>query len=228
MSSIRGLYESPLFKGLDPDKVDRAVSGLPTRSFRPDDYLIRQGDYHPEILLITSGSYRVLYREGDNIRITYLFHQAPGMVGQIEIFTERPYLGNVIAITDCEAVVLPREDYLSLLNREPVCAVNMVMFLSNLLCTVGDERRIDLFGQAKHIVARTLVSLAKLLGEEKENRVGIPRAVSKTELAELFGLSRRSVIRACEELEAAELVAFQKGEVSLPFLKRIREMMRDF
>lgn len=217
------LHTLPIFTSLSPDTIDHLTRGLPRKTFKKGETLLRQGARDLKGYLLLDGKVGVFSESKDGMRTAIIFHEAPFVLGVIELARERAYLGTVEAIEPCSTIVITRKDYLRMLQSSHQVAVNMVQLLSNLLYKTGTDRRIRQFGRVEHLVANTLCSFAQLYGEEHRYGILVRKDVNKSEIAEILGVARRSVIRAMEELEGEGLVQVQGKTLVIPDLEALRK-----
>ena len=113
---------------------------------------------------------------------------------------------------------LNKKEYLKLLQSSHQFSINMVKMLSNLIYFTARDQHVRMFGQVDHLIANTLCAFARLYGEEREDGILIRRDISKSELASILGIARRTVIRALQEMETEGLLSIEGKEVVIPDL----------
>ena len=72
------------------------------------------------------------------------------------------------------------------------------------------------------MVAGTHCSFAQLYREEHRYGILIRKEINKSEIAEILGVARRSVIRAFETLEEEKLVQLEKKQLVIPDIVALR------
>jgi len=217
------LKQLPLFASLNYETIERLTEDLPRQSFKKGEYIIRQGEKNLQAYLLVEGKVGVSAESHEGIKSTLVFHEAPCILGEIEIWQERPYLGSVIAIEPCSTLVLNKKRYQKLLHSNHQVCINMIQLLSNQLYQDATSTRMRLFGRVEHLVAGTLCSFAQLYGEEHRYGVLIRKEINKSEIAEILGVARRSVIRAFETLEEEKLIQLEKKQLVIPDLPALRK-----
>ncbi len=216
------LKKLPLFASLTYEQIDRLTEEMPRQSFKKDELLIRQGEKDLQAYVLIEGKVGVYAESHEGIKSTLVFHEAPVVLGEIEIWQERPYLGSVVAIEPCTTLVMNKKRYIKLLHSNHQVCINMVQLLSNQLYQDATAVRMRLFGRVEHLVAGTLCSFAQLYGEEHRYGVLIRKEINKSEIAEILGVARRSVIRAFETLEEEKLIQLEKKQLVIPDLPALR------
>jgi|GEM_PF-2085575 len=212
------LYEFKLFSGLNHETVDRLTQGFARKKYKKGEALFKQGTKEDQIFLLMEGRVGVQAESKEGHKTTFIFHEAPYLLGMIEIWKDRPSLANVIAMETCSTLVLNKKDYLNLLQSSHQLSINAVKMLSNMIYYTARDQHVRMFGQVDHLIANTLCSFARLYGEEREDGILIRREISKSELALILGIARRTVIRALQDLEKDGLIQMNGKEVVLPDL----------
>ncbi len=228
MIELRALMQSPIFKGLTPETVERIEKRLRRKIVARGELIVRQGQKSTAAYVLLEGKIEAYYTSNDGRTVSIILHQAPFFFGAFELMEQVPYLANVKAMERCKLAILKRELYLDLLHSHHQIAVNMVTMLSKLMCVTGQDRRVKFFGQVKHLLANTLCALAELYGEKHEHGVRLSQKLKQEDLAEMLGASRKSTLRALKDLKAANLIDRERGYFILRNIKSLRQLARSF
>ncbi|MBY0369226.1 Crp/Fnr family transcriptional regulator [bacterium] len=213
---MKKLLTFALFSGLRHENIEQLVSVFPVKKFNRGQTLLKQGEKSEKVFLLTEGRIGVQADSKTGLKTTIIFHEAPYIVGHVELWKDRPSLANVVAIEKCEALEMTKKDYLRMLQANHQVSINMVKILSNLIYETARDHHVRMFGQVDHLIANMLCSFARLYGEERGDGVRIRRDMSKSELALILGVARRTVIRALQDLEAQGLIQMDGKEVFVP------------
>ncbi len=216
------LKDLPLFAGLRTESIEALTDHLPRRTFKKGQKLFQQGERRLEVYILIEGKVEVLAEGQDGRSAAIVFHQAPYLIGTIEIWRERPSLGSVIALEPCEVLVMSKREFLKFLNSNHQVCLNMVQHMSNLLYKTAKDRRILLFGEVDHLVANLLCYFAQLYGEEKPFGTIVRKELNKSEIAQTLGVARRSVIRAMDSLSRDGLLEVDGKQLVIPSLEALK------
>lgn len=210
------LNRFPLFAGLPRETVERLTARCVRKSFRRGERLHRQSEKDQRVTLLIDGKVGVYAEMPDATKTALIFHEAPAIFGHVEIFLEKPILGSVIAIEPCVGLIMPRTDFLKMLHGNHQIAINLCHVFSSLLYRVAKDRRVRMFGRVEHLVANTLCSFVQLYGEEHRYGVLVRKEINKSEIAQILGVNRRSVIRALALLEEEKLIRIEERQLIVP------------
>jgi CRP-like cAMP-binding protein len=177
---------------------------LRRQTFRSGDLLWREGEDAGMFVALDSGrvkSYRVL--PNGNAVTLYLF--GPGdAFGFMPFLDGKSYPATAQALTDVEALVMPRSDLLAAFERDPDVALALVRLLATRLREAFD--RIER-SSAPEALPRVASALASLLPEEASGGLAvIDLPVRAGELAAAIGVAPESFSRAVTKLVASGLL----------------------
>lgn len=217
------LYRFPLFAGLPRPTVENLADRFTKKTFKRGDRLHKQGEKDQRVTLLIDGKAGVYAETPDGNKTALIFHEAPAIFGHVEIFQERPVLGSVIAIEPCVGLVLPRSEFLKMLHGYHQVSINLCSIFSSLLYRIAKDRRVRMFGRVEHLVANTLCSFAQLYGEEHRYGVLVRKEINKSEIAQILGVNRRSVIRALAQLEEDKLIRIEDRQLVIPDMAALQK-----
>ncbi len=116
--SIQLLAAVPLFKGLPPDRLERAMRLATLRPMKAGDQIIRQGDEADFFYVIVEGDVEVTQAEGGNERVLRRMGPAE-FFGEIGLLSGVPRTATVSAVTDGQLVALEGDAFLQLVSAGP-------------------------------------------------------------------------------------------------------------
>src|SRR6266568_2726570 len=174
------------------------------RTFRAGELLWREGDDAGLYVLIHSGHVKV-YRTlpGGSAATLYLF--GPGdACGFMPFLDGRPYPASARALTDVEARVMPRSEFVAALTRDPSMAIAILGVLSGRLrdAFVRIER-----APMPSVLPRVADALVSLLPRNAAGSLTvIELPVRSGELASALGVTPESFSRAVTKLVEARVL----------------------
>lgn len=210
---MKGASSFPFFSQLSRREVEVLLSGLPKRTFKNGDFILRQGEPCMKAHLLLEGKVEVSTTGPRDNEVHIMLHQAPSLFGIIEIWREARHLGNIVALEPCTTLELDKAAFLRLLHSSHQACVSIIQFLSDQIYQNGSDHRTRLFGSAEHALASYLLAHAASLGEQTQAGVVLRMPINKSQIANSLGMSRRQIIRAFEILTEAKLIEGQSGQL---------------
>lgn len=191
------LVMSPVFRGLTPDTLADILSSIPvrTRKFAAADMIAQSGEEVRSLMIIVSGIVKGEMTDftGRVIKIEDI--PAPGAIAPAFIFgSENRFPVNVIAVSDCELLLIDRKDFMKIMVLNDAILVNFLNMISNRSQFLSEKIKFLNFKTIRGKLAQFL--LQRYSPGEKEINVGM----TQSEIADFFGVARPSVARAMGEL----------------------------
>ena len=181
-----------LFRGLPEELIERVAALAFRRSFGKDEVIFSQGDEGDALYGVVSGRVRIS-AAGPEGREVFLNIMEPGdTFGEIAVMDGLPRTAAATALDQATLIVIKRQDFLRLLEREPQLAIHLLKLLCERLRWTSElvEESAFLTGPAR--LAKRLLILASLHGRSVE--VGkLELRISQAELARFLGISRQIV-----------------------------------
>lgn len=129
---ITALQQSPLFSVLSTEQLEKIAQRAKVRQFFADDVIVWQGQPSTTLFLIINGIVAVkrVVREKENV-LAYLM---PGnSFGELGILENQARSASVVALSEVDALVIRRDDFLAILNQHPVVAIELAKTLGRYL-----------------------------------------------------------------------------------------------
>lgn len=129
------LAKVQLFRGVDREALERIAEQVGEVDFAAGRHIVLQGQIGNGLYLLVSGHARVV--RGD----TELAQMGPGdFFGELAVIDQQPRLASVIADEPVTCLALASWDLLSLLDREPTVARNLLLELTARLRELGEQQ----------------------------------------------------------------------------------------
>jgi len=206
---------------------DLLAAHLRPRRFPAGSLLWREGETSGVLVALDSGRVKI-YRLSPEGRAVTVFLFGPGDVfGFLPFLDGRPYPAYAQALEDVEARVLPREDLLPALRRDPSLALALLGLLGRRLREAMEHiERLSTPG----VLPRVAAALVALL-PARDEPAAAPRIlrlpVSGAEMAAAIGITPESLSRSLTRLvEARVLHRLGRGRFQVLDVDRLGEAAR--
>ncbi len=121
----------PLFRGLEPEQVQRLASACGMARFSLGDSILEEGGLEPTLFILITGEADIR-RDGARQRVGVV---RPGeCLGEMSLLTGQPHSASALATRDTEAATLSHRDLMELIRVRP--DIGLVMF-RNLATGLG-------------------------------------------------------------------------------------------
>ena len=122
-----------LCKTLTPSQAEEILAATRPRSVPAGSTVFREGEEGSGLLLLLKGSVEVVKQGPNGLSQQLATVDAPSVLGEMSLVSERRHSATVRATTDCEFRVLGREEFLHLLERDNLAAHKLLGAIAEVL-----------------------------------------------------------------------------------------------
>jgi CRP/FNR family transcriptional regulator, cyclic AMP receptor protein len=224
-SAIEILRVAPCFDEMPLEVVERFSAIARFVSFPKNTFFVRKGEHPPGVAIILSGSIcaSTVSAEGNEFMIS--MREFDSVVALTTVLDRKPAFRDSKTQIETEVLLLPRKEFLEVLDESPV---SYRYFISGLSERVRAAHRI-IYELALCSLRQRLARLLCTLVNPK-NRSELPKSavipLTQDDLANLLGVTRHATNRGLKRLEQAGLVHARYGTIvvnDLPALAAMAE-----
>ena len=203
----------PLFSGLEDDDLQSLISATTRRKFPKDGVVFFEHDLGDALFMIVSGRVKVTILSDDGREIILAVLSDDEFFGEMSLLDNEPRSATAIAMQDTEMVVLHQRDFLSIVEKRPRVAINLLAVLSSRLRKanqqIGNLALHDVYGR----VARILLEMASETGKRREDGRVAFRRPTHQEIANMIGATRETVSRMISDLHRQGFIEISGKDV---------------
>ena len=207
------LRGSALFARLSDAETDAILARARTARYKAGDVIVAKGDPGDSMMAVLSGSVSVDAPSPDGRQVVLSVLRVGEVFGEIALLDGKERTADVVALTDCEILIVPRRSLWSLIEHRPDMCIDLMLVLCDRLRRTNEQVEDLAF---LHLESRMAKALLRLLEESGEppTRAG-PAAVriSQRALGERVGGSRESVNKHLNAWKELGIVSIEKGAI---------------
>ena len=195
--SLVVLRNVPLFSGLEESELERLARVAGRRRVGRGEQVVRAGETADALLIMLTGRAKVTNfdEEGREVILAWL---GPGeFFGEMGLIDDSPRSANVIAVENCELMVLGKQEFQRCMQDNFQVAQKLMQILVRRLREadrhIESLALLDVYGR----VARLLLDMS----EEEGGRRVVRQKISKQDMARMIGASREMVSKVMRDLE---------------------------
>jgi CRP-like cAMP-binding protein len=207
------LATDSLFAGLATSQLDELAAASRSLALAKRDELFHKGDEGSQVYVVVSGKLKALTTSvaGDDVVFNIV---GPGEVfGEIALLGETPRTATVSALEPCELLVIDRRDFLAFLKRYPDAAIRLLRVLAMRVKRVSELVEDTLFLNLPLRLARKLLALARVYGEQTPSGLRVDLKLSQEEWGDLVGATRESINKQVRAWTSAGIVSVDRGYI---------------
>ena len=213
----------PFMSDLPEDSIHKIAAHFVTISHPANQILLLENDWGGSVYFILEGwvKIRTYNLEGKEVTLNILGRGE--IFGEMAAMDKMPRSTDAISLTKTLIGRIPAEDFVNLINTEPVAGVRLVQLMAKRLRQVN--RRLQL-REASSIsrVADAILFLVEGQGTEGEQGTEIPNLPHR-EISSLSGLARETVTRVLTKLEKKGLIQRDADSMRIPDLPALEETL---
>lgn len=204
-----------LFRDVDGAVVDGLVEIAGSRRIPAGEHLFQKGDDGDALFGVLTGGVAI-YAGSPTGREIILNVMEPGDVfGEIALLDGLPRTAHAKALKDSEVMEIHRRDFLPFLQREPTLAIHLMQLLCERVRWTNDQIEDAAFLSLPARLAKRLLALATIYGEDAAAGVRIGMKLSQTDLGKMLGTSRESVSRHLKDWAEQDWIALERNRVTI-------------
>jgi CRP-like cAMP-binding protein len=164
---VRGV----LCRGLTHEQADQIVTAMVPVAVEAGTVVLREGGRGQGLLVLLEGAAEIVKHDGDGGDVVISTVEAPTVVGELSLITERPHSATVRARTACKFQLLTRSQFDRLLGSESVAAYKVVATLADVIAgrlIAMDEKFVELTRERDDPRAEELAAFRRKLFSQWE------------------------------------------------------------
>lgn len=211
------LGEHPLFAPLEREVQQRLVETNPILYLEAGELLYRSGGAAEQIFILLAGALQIEYPPPDEARgIVKAMITAPGLLGEAQVLSGRPWSGTGVAMFPLTSLALSRRAFERLVVEHPPIGLELYRELACRFLNAIDNWKAEQSLEPSDNLARFLRSYATVQArflDLPETPPSIP--LGQAELGRATGLSRETINRVLRQWAREGRVEIKKSAVLL-------------
>src|SRR4030095_4754218 len=131
-SEIRKVMNS-LLRGLTPQQVEQLAQASVGQKVAARHALMNEGDRRSGLVLLLQGGVEIFKHGPDGQRQSLAKVDAPTLLGEMSLITDRPTSATVMAVTECELQLLTKAQFQRLIASDSIAAYRLIAILAGVL-----------------------------------------------------------------------------------------------
>lgn len=218
------LAASPLFSQFSPDELNGLVNFLRVARHPGRRVLFRKGDPGTNMMVVLEGRVQICTHseEGKEFVVNII---NPGEVfGEIALLDGSDRTADAVTMGPCELMVLERRDFMPFLRDHPDACMRLLDVLCQKLRWTTGVLEAALFLEGPSRLARVLVHLAGLYGQQGDEGIELRIRFSQQQLANMVGMSRESINKQLGQWRDEGIIATEDGRIVISDMDALQDI----
>ncbi len=194
--------------------------GKRSKIFKKKTEVFADGDSPAYVYYLKAGSIKTFKAHAEGKELITQMYRAGDFFGFESILYNVPYQESAVALEDSEVVMIPREDFLTLMYSHRDVSAGFI----SLLCKKISEREKQLLHLAYSSVRQRTAEALLRIGQLKDNKVAIE--ISREDLSKIVGTASESVIRVLTEFKHEGLIESDGVKIKLLQPAKLEKVVR--
>ncbi len=190
------------------------------KQFKKKAEIFSEGDTPTSVFYIKSGNVKTFKSHPEGKELIMNLYKENDFFGFESVLENSSYQESAVALQDSEIVIIPRQDFLTLIYRQRDVSAGFI----SLLCRKVAEREKQLLNLAYSSVRqRTAEALLKIIQlKDEKDRIGL----SRDDLAKIVGTASESVIRVLSDFKDEGLIEIENGKIKVVQPAKLEKVVR--
>jgi CRP-like cAMP-binding protein len=205
------IENSAFFEGLPAPQIDALTNISIEKKYSKGETIFFEGDLGGGFYMVGEGKVKIFkVSPAGKEHILHIFGKGEPF-GEVPVFHGKPFPASAEALAKTTTLFFPRKEFVSLVEKNPAIALNMLGVLSLRLRRFATQiENLSL----KEVPAR-LASYLIYLSEEQENEEYIVLDISKGQLASLLGTIPETLSRIFSKMSDEGLISVEGRKINL-------------
>ncbi|MES2558374.1 MAG: response regulator [Bacteroidota bacterium] len=182
------------------------------KAFRKKDALYTQGKQPRGVFFITKGKIKTRKSNEDGKEfVTGLFKEGD-FVGYTSLLEEVPYTDEAIVMEDAEVVIIPKDEFFTLLHTNRDVAAKFIKILSGNVAEMEDRLIKLAYNSVRKRVAEALLMLQDRYAATGEN---LNMSISREDLASIVGTAMETVTRTLSDFKEEGIISVKASNIQI-------------
>lgn len=199
------LQQVPLFAELGPGDLESLAKELAEEQFPDGARIFDPGDENTSLYIIREGKVKVVL-PGPTEEVVLAIIDDGDFFGELSICDGKPRSAGVVAMAPTTTYVLPREAFLRFIEAHPPAATHVLSVLACRLRETSERLSENIFLDLPARLAKRLLQLASLCGQESPRGTRIERCLTVDDLAGLVGATAAQVESEMRALDETDII----------------------
>ncbi|MGB3403009.1 MAG: Crp/Fnr family transcriptional regulator [Microcoleaceae cyanobacterium] len=211
---VNMILSTSFFQGLPEDAAEKATAHIVGRNHPANQVILLENDWGSSVYFILNGWVKIRTYNLDGKEVTLNILGKGEIFGEMAALDEVPRSTDVITLAPTLIGNMPAQDFVELINTEPVAGIRLAQLMGRRLRQVNRRLRLRESDSTSR-VADILLFLAEGQGKTTDTGTSIPNLPHR-ELSGLSGLARETVTRVLSKLEKKGLIQRDRDILSIP------------
>ncbi|MBI3518255.1 MAG: response regulator [Bacteroidetes bacterium] len=207
-------------KGID--SLKKLSEERDIRNYKKKDDIYKEGGYPKGIFFINKGKVKISQTNELGKELITELHKDGDFFGYLSLLKDEKYTNSATALEDSEILMIPKEDFFSLIYKNAEVSRRFIEMLSDNLRDKEQQLVKLAYNSVRKRVAEALVKLSDKY--KKENDQKFSMNVSREDLANMVGTATETVIRTLSDFKEDKFIEIAGSSITILNYEKLAKM----
>ena len=213
----------PLFSSLNDEELDAINRHSFTNKYPKNNIILVENETGDTLYIILKGKVKVIKISESGEEIILAILNDGEFFGDMSLMDGKPRSATVVSIEDSELLLIKRNDFENVIEKNPRIALKLLKELTTRLRNADEFIGSLVFLNVSGRIAGILVQLSKERGIKTDEGVLIKSRPSHQELASMVGATRETVTRVLKQLENKQYISMTGKDITIHDIEIFRQ-----
>ncbi|MFP4662063.1 MAG: Crp/Fnr family transcriptional regulator [Halanaerobiales bacterium] len=201
-----------LFSDFNEDYLHKLNNITFLRKYKKEDYIFIEGEKSDAFYIIREGKVKIVKTSVDGKEKILNIMGSGDFLGEMGVIESKPRSASGIALTSLEVLVIEREDFMKLIQDNPLIALKIIVELAKRLRHANEDIELLAFSDVETRLKELFRRMA--VAGETAGKMTLEK-ITHHEIADHIGTSRETVTRLINRLVDHQLIEIDKEKILL-------------
>ena len=211
---VQFLRNIPLFSALQDAELEQVAGVIRKKDYRKNDVIFHQDEPGNALFIVTSGLVKISLMDKNGREAILKMVYANDFFGEMSLLDGYFRSATVTAVEACQAILLARDDFISLIKEHPELILSMLLTLSRRIRKTDEKIASLSFFDAPGKVAGSLLDITRNHTPDAATGL-VTLAVSRQNMADIAGISRETLTRVLHDFQSKSYIRLHKRKITI-------------
>jgi CRP/FNR family transcriptional regulator len=218
-----------IFSNLPPEGFGELTSLLEYIEYGRGEIIFQEGAPAFGLYIVCDGKVKLVRRSPDKRKKQLLKLLGPGeILGEETLFEGGRYIAYAKTLEESKVHLIRREDFFSFIGKYPSINLRIIEKLAREVKGFQSKLVEIAYEDSEERLARILIQMGEKYGKEEDEGLYIGVMLSRSEMAEMAGVSTETAIRTLSKLKGEGLIDLKGHKVIILNKKGLQEIAKPF
>ncbi len=218
---IKYLKKSKLFSGFDDASLEKMLTAVSLKTISKGEIIFYEKDQAPAFFIVCVGRVKILKISPEGKEQILMIATEGASFAEAALFGGGRYPATAQAMTDGKLLVIHRDRFISIIERNPSIALNLIARLSELLHKLNKLVEELSLTDINTRLAHYFINIIEENKLAEQDNIVITLSEKKTVLASLLGTIPETLSRSFKKLSKEKVISVNGAEVTIVDLEKL-------